>query len=53
MLLIWSKIHAEKIWKAKKYDMNVNVKMSYERSEADSRDTLYVVYPVYIQEPQS
>ena len=34
-------MHAEKLWKAKKYDMNVIVKMSYERSEADSRDTLY------------
>ena len=43
MLLIPSKIHAEKLWKAKKYDMNVNVKMSYEGGEADSRDTLYVI----------
>ena len=41
MLLIWLKIHAEKIWKAQKYDMNVDVKMSFERGEADSRDTLY------------
>ena len=36
-----TKIHAEKFWKAQKYDMNVNVKMPYERIEADSRDTLY------------
>ena len=43
MLLIPSKIYAEKLWKAKKYDMNVNIKMSNERSEADSRDTLYAL----------
>ena len=48
MLLIWSKIHAEKIWKAKKYDMDVNVKMSYEKGEADSRDTLYLNLPSQI-----
>ena len=53
MLLIPSKIHAEKLWKAKKYDMNVNVKMSYEKGEADSRDTLYIAtYPYDLFESQ-